>query len=117
MHLTKRLGLLSVVLSGVVLLTACPKQETISRINADPGRYRNKEVGIVGNVTDSYGVLGNGAYEIDDGTGRIWVVTTRGVPSRGSRVGAKGKIYTGLSWGGRSFGTVLQETDRKAQGR
>ena len=117
MHLTKRLGLLSLVLTGVVLLTACPKQETISRINADPGRYRNKEVGIVGNVTDSYGVLGNGAYEIDDGTGRIWVVTTRGVPSRGSRVGAKGKVYTGLSWGGRSFGTVLQETDRKAQGR
>ena len=108
-------GLVSLI--GVVVLTACPKQETISRINADPGRYRNKEVGIVGNVTDSYGVLGNGAYEIDDGTGRIWVVTTRGVPSKGSRVGAKGKIYTGYSFGGRSFGTVLQETGRSAKGR
>ncbi len=117
MHLTKRLGLTAMVLVGAFLVSACPKQETISRINADPGRYRNKEVGIAGTVTDSYGVLGNGAYEIDDGTGRIWVVTNRGVPSRGSRVGAKGKVYTGLSWGGRSFGTVLQETDRKVKGR
>jgi hypothetical protein len=117
MYLTKRLGLSSLLLIGVVSLTACPKQETISRINADPGRYRNKEVGIIGNVTDSYGVLGNGAYEIDDGTGRIWVVTTRGVPSKGSRVGTKGKIYTGYSFGGRSFGTVLQETGRSAKGK
>ncbi len=117
MYLTRRLGLSALILMGAVLVTACPKQETISRINADPGRYQNKEVGIVGNVTDSYGVLGNGAYEIDDGTGRIWVVTTRGVPSRGSRVGAKGKVYTGYSFGGRSFGTVLQETDRRAKGK
>ena len=115
MDLTKRVGLGSLILIGSVLLTACPKQETISRINADPGRYQNKEVGIVGNVTDSYGVLGNGAYEIDDGTGRIWVVTNRGVPSRGSRVGAKGKVYTGMSDGGRSYGTVLQESDRQVK--
>jgi hypothetical protein len=117
MYLAKRLGLISLILTGAVLLTACPKRETISKINADPGRYRNKEVGIAGNVTDSYGVLGNGAYEIDDGTGRIWVVTTRGVPSRGSKIGAKGKIYTGFSFGGRSFGTVLQETDRQVKSR
>ncbi len=117
MHLKKKLGASSLILIGALLLTACPKQETISRINADPGRYRNKEVGIVGTVKDSYGVMGNGAYEIDDGTGRIWVVTTRGVPSRGSRVGAKGKIYTGFSWAGRSFGTVLEETDRQVKSR
>ena len=117
MHLGKRLAASSLILTAVLLFTACPQQTTISRINADPGRYRNKEVGIAGTVTDSYGVLGNGAYEIDDGTGRIWVVTTRGVPSRGSRVGAKGRIYTGFNFGGRSFGTVLEEKDRRAQGR
>lgn len=117
MLLAKRLGAGPLILIGALLLTACPQQTNISRINADPGRYRNKEVGIVGTVTDSYGVLGNGAYEIDDGTGRIWVVTTRGVPSKGSRVGAKGKIHTGFSFGGRSFGTVLQETDRRAKER
>lgn len=117
MHLTKRLVASSLIIIGTLLLTACPKQETISRINADPGRYRNKEVSIVGTVRDSYGVMGKGAYEIDDGTGRLWVVTTRGVPARGSRVGAKGRIYTGLSWEGRNYGTVLEETGRQVKNR
>jgi hypothetical protein len=117
MHLAKRLGFGSLLLTATLFLTACPQQESISKINADPGRYSTKEVGIVGRVTDSYGVPGYGAYEIDDGTGRLWVVTTRGVPSRGSRVGTKGRIYSGITWGGRSFGTVLEETDRRAKSR
>ena len=114
MHLVKRLGAASLIIAALFLLTACPSQTTISKIKADPARYKNKEVGIVGNVTDSYGVLGNGAYEIDDGTGRLWVVTRRGVPSRGARVGAKGRIYTGFNFGGRNYGTVLEESDRRA---
>jgi hypothetical protein len=116
MLLVKRLGSLSLILAAVFLLTACPKEATtISKINADPGRYRDKEIAIVGTVRDSYGVLGNGAYEIDDGTGRLWVVTRRGVPARGARVGAKGRIYTGFNFGGRNFGTVLEENDRRAR--
>src|SRR6185369_12437053 len=103
MHLLKRLGATSIILAAVFLLTACPSQTTISKINADPARYRDKDVAIVGTVKDSYGALGQGAYEIDDGTGRIWVVTRRGVPSRGSRVGAKGRVYTGFNYGGRNY--------------
>lgn len=103
------------ILACIFLLTACPSQTTIAKINADPAKYKNKDVGIVGTVTDSYGVLGNGAYEIDDGTGKLWVVTTRGVPSRGSRVGASGRVHTGFNFGGRSFGTVLEETNRRAK--
>ena len=113
MHLVKRIGSASVILAAVLLLTACPSQTTISRINADPARYRNKEVAIVGNVRDSYGALGQGAYEIDDGTGRIWVVTRRGVPARGARVGTKGHVYNGFNFGGRNYGTVIEETDRR----
>lgn len=117
MHLVKRLAATSLLLTAVFLLTACPSQTTISKINADPARYRNKEVAIVGTVRDSYGLMGNGAYEIDDGTGRIWVATTRGVPSRGARVGAKGRIHTGFNFGGRNFGTVLEESDRRSKER
>jgi len=117
MHIVKKVAPAALILAAVFLLTACPSQTTISSINADPGRYRGKEVGIVGNVTDSYGVLGNGAYEIDDGTGRIWVATQRGVPSRGSRVGVKGRVLNGFQWGGRSFGTVLEETGRTSKRR
>ena len=101
------------ILVGTLLLTACPSQTNISKINADPGRYRGKEVGIVGTVTNSYGILGNGGYEIDDGTGKIWVATKRGVPSKGARVGTKGYVHNGVSYNGRSYGTVIEETDRR----
>lgn len=113
MPLLRKFGAALLLTSAVFLLTACPSQTTISRINADPARYRNKEVVIVGTVRDSYGAMGQGAYEIDDGTGRLWVVTRRGVPSRGARVGAKGRVYNGFNFGGRNYGTVLEETDRK----
>ena len=113
----RKTAFLFAVLTGTLFLTACPSQTNIGKINRDPGRYRDKEVGIVGRVTDSYGVLGNGAYEIDDGTGKMWVVTKRGVPSRGARVGTKGYVHTGFSFAGRTFGTVLEETDRHSKGR
>jgi hypothetical protein len=117
MHLLKKIGAASFVLATVLLLTACPSQTTISKINADPARYHNKEVAIVGTVRDSYGALGQGAYEIDDGTGRLWVVTRRGVPSRGARVGVKGHVYNGFNFGGRNYGTVIEETDRRFKER
>jgi hypothetical protein len=106
----------SVILIALAALAVVAKTD-INKINADPSRYHNKKVSIVGTVTDSYGVLGNGAYEIDDGTGRIWVVADRTVPARGARVEAKGRIVTGFVFSGRNMGTVLRESDRKAKDR
>src|SRR5215467_10575697 len=111
----KRAAVLVGLIGGVLLFTACPSQTNIAKINRNPDRYRDKEVGIVGRVTDSYGVLGAGAYEIDDGTGRMWVATRRGVPSRGAHVGARGYIHNGFSFAGRNFGTVMEETDRRSR--
>jgi len=117
MSVMKNAALLVAVVIGTLLVTACPSQTNIAKINADPGRYRNKEVAIVGRVTDSYGALGAGAYEIDDGTGKIWVATRRGIPSRGSHVGTKGYVHNRFSFGGRSYGTVIEETDRRTKGK
>ncbi len=99
-------------LSGTALA-----KKTINQINADPSRYHNKKVSIVGTVTDSYGVLGEGMYEIDDGTGRMWVIAERTVPAKGARVEAKGHVYTGFVFRGRNMGTVLRESGRKAKDR
>ena len=117
MQRLKKTAVFLALLSGTLLLTACPSQTNISKINADPDRYRGKEIGIAGTVTNSYGAMGAGAYEIDDGTGRIWVATRNGVPSRGARVGAKGYVHNGFNFAGRSFGTVMEETDRRTKGR
>ena len=113
----RKTAVLLALLSGTLLFTACPSQTNISKINADPGRYQGKEVGIVGRVTNSYGAAGVGAYELDDGTGRIWVATKRGVPSRGAQVGAKGYLRSGINISGRNYGTVLEETDRRSRGK
>ena len=115
MHLLRKAFFLSAILVGALALTACPSKTTISKINQDPGRYRDKQVGLIGTVTNSYGVLGNGVYELDDGTGRIWVVTSRGVPSRGSRVGVSGRVYTGIQYDGRNYGLGLKEDDRRTK--
>ena len=113
----KKLTFFFALIGGTILLTACPSETTISKVNADPGRYRDKEVVVVGRVTDSYGVMGTGAYEIDDGTGRIWIAATHGVPAKGSRVGVKGRVHSGFTVGGRSFGTVIEERDRRTRDR
>ena len=114
----KKAAVFTVLIAGTLLLTACPSQTNIAKITSDPDRYRGKEIGIAGRVTDSYGVPGAGAYEIDDGTGKIWVATRRGsVPSRGSRVGTKGYVHNGFTFNGRSYGTVVEETDRRTSSK
>lgn len=105
---------LAFLLCSTLLLTACAARATIGELKADPGRYHNKDITVAGMVTESYGALGAGAYEIDDGSGTLWVITRQGVPGRGARVGVKGRLQTGVSIGGRTFGTVLVEADRSA---
>jgi len=84
----------AIILAAAVLLlfmSAC-EQKSISQIRAQPSRYSTREVAIAGNVVRSFSFLGRGAYEVDDGTGRLWVVSERGVPREGSRVGVRGTI-------------------------
>lgn len=96
--------------------TGCPSRATIGELTSDPGRYRDKDVAVAGRVTNSYGALDKGVFEIDDGTGRIWVFTDKhGVPSKGAEVGVSGRVVSGLSYGGRTFGTVLREKDRRSR--
>jgi hypothetical protein len=110
--------------AAVILLalfaTACPQRTSIGRIEADPSRFAGKEVGVAGTVRDSYGVsipiiggASGGIYKIDDGTGSIWVLTQRSIPSKGTRLGIKGKIQNGYTFNGRNYGLVLVEDGRK----
>jgi hypothetical protein len=112
----KRRFLVLPLLAAMVVLAACPQQVTVAEIKADPGRFSGKEVTISGNVTSSFGALGQGAYEVEDGTGKIWVLTeSGGVPGQGARVRVSGRVNTGITFAGRSFGTVLRESSRKTE--
>ena len=102
----------SVLIMGLALV-ACEKVK-IGDINADPGRFMNKEVGVAGTVTQSIGALGKGIYQVDDGTGRLWVFSnSRGVPSKGAKVGVKGHVIPTVTFLGINYATVMQESDRR----
>ena len=105
------------LLMGALILAGCPTRTTIEKINRDPGRYAGKEVTIAGRVTNSFGALGTGVFELEDGTGRMWVVSEKyGVPSKDSYVGVSGKVVPGLTYNGRNYGTGMQETRRRSRG-
>lgn len=116
----KRTGIaILITLLGLFAL-ACPERKSIGEIEAHPDRYQGKEVAIAGTVKDSYGLsipgtrYGGGAYKIDDGTGSIWVLVTDGnVPSKGTQIGVKGRVETGINWNGRNYGLGIHEEDRR----
>ena len=110
-----KLVLLAAVVGVVLLLAGCPQQTSIANISHDPGAYMNKEVSVVGTVNRSYGVLGNGVYELTDGSGSIWVLSEGyGVPSDGAKVGVTGTVIPTLEFGGKSYATGIRETRRRA---
>ncbi len=102
-------------------LVAC-QHTTIARILAEPNRYHDGEVALRGEVIKSASVLGTGAYQLDDGTGTIWVVSSRGIPRQGARVAVKGKVKDVIDVGTiislpREVGSglVLVETEHRAR--
>jgi hypothetical protein len=112
--LFSRLSLSLLLMAGTLLLAACPTRTSIGKIIRDPGRYAGREVAVGGRVSNSFGALGSGVYQIEDGTGEIWVFSQRyGVPSNGTKVGVRGTVSQGFSFGGRSFAVVLRETERR----
>ena len=102
------------VLAGAGLFLPGCEQKPIHHILAAPHRYATQEVGVAGKVVRSYSVLGHGAYEVDDGTGTLWVVSSSGVPREGARVGVKGTIRDVFSLG--ELGTILKLPDSVSSG-
>jgi len=121
--LLKRVGLLALLI-GAMVSSACASR-TINQVLADPGRYRDRQVKLSGSVVDSYSLIGNGAYQIDDSTGRLWVVSNSGVPRKGARVSVTGTVREGFNLGSIgdrmklppavSAGIILMESSHKAK--
>ena len=119
----RRVGLLALVL-GTISSAACASR-SINQVLADPSRYANKQVTVSGPVVDSYSVIGRGAYQLEDKSGRLWIVSDSGVPRKGARVSVKGTVREGFSLGAAGdrlklppaigAGLVLMESSHKAQ--
>ena len=99
---------------SAVVLAGCGSIK-IGRITADPSRYRNQTVHVSGTVTTSVGLLNTGGYQLDDGTGKIYVISRSGVPSKGSRVAVTGTVMPGAEVLGQSIGTAIREESHKVK--
>ncbi len=123
MKMKTKAFLLSLILTVGLLATACPKRTTIANIEANPSRYYDKEVAVAGTVDNSYGISipiigeSGGIYKISDGTGSIWVVTRRTVPTKGTQLGVKGKVQNGVNYNGKNYGLAMIEDDRRFKGQ
>ena len=105
--LSMLVGLASLCLMG------CPERTSIASIRRYPPHFAGKEVTIAGRTVNSFGAMGQGVFEVDDGSGRLWVFSGKwGIPGRDAGIAVTGRIEEGFSFGGRNFGIVLRETRR-----
>jgi hypothetical protein len=105
-----------VSLAGAMLLLAgCAGVTPIGELLDNPARYDGKTVRVQGEVKESAGGLGLGAYQVRDDTGTLTVVSENaGPPRSGSRIGVKGRFEALLTLGSKSL-AVLREESRDAR--
>lgn len=101
------------LLGAIVMgLGACAPTVRIRDLLDRPQEYDGRTVKIEGTVTRSAGLFGTGAYEVDDGTGTIFVVAQgSGVPREGAKTKAKGRFESVFSLAGRTIAAIVQGRD------
>src|SRR6185436_5241487 len=113
----------AILAAGAIGSAACAAR-TINQVLADPSHFRDREVRLSGAVVDSYSLANRGAYRIDDETGQLWVISSRGTPRKGARVAVKGTVREGFNLGsladliklpGGGVGLVLMESSHTAK--
>jgi hypothetical protein len=105
------------LIAGLALFLAGCGTTRIGRILDEPNRFHNHTVRVDGRVDRSFGAVIAGVYQVDDGSGKIYVISNRPVPRKGARVSVKGRVMNGITIGARSFGTAIQEQDHRVQQR
>lgn len=107
-----RVAWLGLVFLGVAA-AGCRATVPIGHLLEDPHQFDGNTVKIAGEVVGSAGVLGRGAYALDDGTGTLIIVSeARGVPRQGARVEVTGWFRSLFTWGPIS-GAMMLERNRQ----
>lgn len=94
---TRFAGLL--LAASLLFLVGCRGEVTpIRSLLDDPGSYDGKTVRVVGTCAGGMGILGYGAYQVDDGTGKLLVVTeSGGAPREGAKIGVEGTFRSAFT--------------------
>ena len=112
----RNLALASVAASLAVLLVAsCAARTPIADVRARVADLYGKEITIAGAVTETLAVplVGSRYYEVDDGTGTLWVETLSELPGKGAQVRSTGVLAPGIQVGTLEMGLMLKERRRR----
>ena len=111
LHLPRIVGRTALA-GALILLAGCASVTPIGELLQNSSKYNGKEVRIKGEVKESAGLLGKGAYQVKDGTGTLTVISeTSAPPPSGSTIGVKGVFQALLTLGSKSL-AVLREHSR-----
>lgn len=105
-----RLLLLSAALLGACASLVATK---VGDIQKAPGKYDGQTVTIAGKVVGSHNLLVVRYYEVEDGTGRIAVVTENALPSEGDSVRVKGRVNQAFALGSAHLVVIVEEPARR----
>ena len=109
-----RLLRLAAAVSLLALIAGCKASDmqvtSIKTLLDDPSRFDKQTVRIAGDVTRSFGILGYGAYDVEDGTGKLAVVTQEnGAPRIGAHVGVEGEFRSAFTLGTTTAAAIVEK--------
>jgi hypothetical protein len=109
----------NLIAAAALLLTAltasgCIGTTKIGDVMADSSKYEGKTITVKGTVGDTVwlALADKGTYQVGDGSGTIWVITTQPPPQKGATVTTEGTVQSTFTLLGNSYGTVINETSR-----
>jgi hypothetical protein len=103
-------GNLAQVGNGFPVLLSNVTIRGIQDIQANRKEFMNQSVAVRGNVVRQIPLLGKQAYEIQDPTGRIWVVTRQGALTVGTTATIQGIArYQAVPFAGQDLGEAYIE--------
>jgi len=101
---------LLIVATAALLFFGCKGTTAIKTLLDDPGRFDGQTVRIAGEVRGSVGALGFGAYQVNDGTGTLSIVSEGGgVPRQGAKVGVEGTFRSAYTLGTQTTAVLVEQ--------
>ena len=93
----------------LLVISGCSKMTPIKTIVDDPARLNGKWVEIAGVVTKAPATPGPESFEVNDGTGKVFVCSKEHViPRVGTKVVVKGTYYASIFSKTQEFAAVVE---------
>jgi hypothetical protein len=107
----RRLAAFVPIAGALLVLAGCAGITPIGELLDNPARYDGKTVRVEGEVKESAGGLGLGAYQVRDSTGTLTVVSEKaGPPRTGSKIGVRGRFEALITLGSKSLAVLREES-------